>query len=127
MKIKTFLLTLLMAVTLTATISSCSTKQHAISDLRSLSKDLRKNSAEYTVAEWKDRAERFVEIRREIARHEYTPAQKKEIGELEGECAGYMAKGLKEGFLNKVLGIKNELKGILKGILNTTFFGDEDQ
>ena len=126
MKLKTFVLTLLMAFAMTTAFTSCSTKQHAISDLRSLSKDLRKNSANYTVDEWKDRAQRFVDIRKEIARHDYTPEQKKEIGELEGECAGYMAKGLKEGFLNKVLSIKNELKGILKGILNTTFFGDDD-
>ena len=55
-----------------------------------------------------------------ISKHEleYTPEEKDRIGKLEGKCAGYMAKGMKEGVFDKVKAFGNELKGILKGILN---------
>ena len=64
--------------------------------------------------------EKFLKIRQNISKHEleYTPEEKDRIGKLEGKCAGYMAKGMKEGVFDKVKAFGNELKGILKGILN---------
>jgi hypothetical protein len=62
-----------------------------------------------------------MKIRKDIAKHEfdYTPEQKKRIGELEGKCAGYMAKGAKEGIFDKIKGFGNEINGVIQGILNT--------
>ena len=101
-------------------LSSCSTKMHAVNKLERFSYELRDHSASYTPREWEDAAVRFVEIRKEISKHEldYTPEQKARIGQLEGQCAGYMAKGMKQGVFDKVKGVANEIKGILKGILN---------
>lgn len=101
-------------------LSSCSTKMHAVNKLERFSYELRDHSASYTPREWEDAALRFVEIRKEISKHEldYTPEQKARIGQLEGQCAGYMAKGMKQGVFDKVKGVANEIKGILKGILN---------
>ena len=101
--------------------SSCSTKQHAINQLENFSEELRDHSAQYSVNEWKKAGEKFVKIRKNISKHEldYTPDEKTKIGKLEGKCAGYMAKGMKEGVFDKLKAFGNELKGILMGILNS--------
>ena len=102
-------------------LMSCSTKQHAINQLENLSYELQYKSKYYSVNDWKDAADDFIRIRKNISKHEmdYTPEEKARIGELEGQCAGYMAKGVKNGFLDKVRGLKNELTGILEGILHS--------
>ena len=101
-------------------LTSCSTKQHAISQLENFSYELRDHSARYSINEWERAGEKFVKIRKNISKHEldYTPDEKAKIGKLEGQCAGYMAKGMKEGVFDRVKAFANELKGILKGILN---------
>ena len=102
-------------------LSSCNTKQHAINQLEKFSVELRDHSAQYSVNEWKKAGEKFVDIRKDISKHEldYTPDEKTKIGKLEGKCAGYMAKGMKEGVFDKLKAFGNELKGILMGILNS--------
>ena len=102
-------------------LSSCNTKQHAINQLENFSVELRDHSAQYSVNEWKKAGEKFVDIRKDISKHEfdYTPDEKTKIGKLEGKCAGYMAKGMKEGVFDKLKAFGNELKGILMGILNS--------
>ena len=99
---------------------SCSTKQRVINQLESFSYELRDHSANYDVDEWKEAGEKFVKIRKEISKHEleYTPEEKTRIGKLEGKCAGYMARGMKQGFFDKLKAFGNELKGIIAGILN---------
>ena len=117
---KMFAAIAVMAILTTGLLSSCATKEHAINRLEKFSYELRDHSAYYTMDEWKQAAEKFVDIRKDIKKHEfeYTAEQKKKIGVLEGKCAGYMAKGAKEGFFDKLKGIGNEIKGILQGILN---------
>ena len=109
-----------MAMMLLVGFSSCSTKQHAINRLENFSYELRDHSARYSVNDWQRAGEKFLKIRQNISKHEleYTPEEKDRIGKLEGKCAGYMAKGMKEGVFDKVKAFGNELKGILKGILN---------
>ena len=101
-------------------LASCSTKRSAIDELESFSYELRDHSADYTVDEWKEAGEKFVKIRKNISKHEleYTPEEKTRIGKLEGKCAGYMARGMKQGFFDKLKAFGNELKGIITGILN---------
>ena len=109
-----------MAMMLLVGFSSCSTKQHAINQLENFSYELRVHSSRYSVNDWQRAGEKFLKIRQNISKHEleYTPEEKDRIGKLEGKCAGYMAKGMKEGVFDKVKAFGNELKGILKGILN---------
>lgn len=108
------------AMMLLVGFSSCSTKQHAINQLENFSYELRDHSSRYSVNDWQRAGEKFLKIRQNISKHEleYTPEEKDRIGKLEGKCAGYMAKGMKEGVFDKVKAFGNELKGILKGILN---------
>lgn len=119
-RLKMILLGVCMAVAFIS-LESCSTKQHAIRQLEDFSYELQYKSKYYSVNEWKDAADKFIRIRKDISKHEmdYTPEEKARIGELEGECAGYMAKGVKNGFFDKLKGFKNELVGILEGILRS--------
>jgi len=98
------------------TLSSCSTKMSAIHQLENLSADLRDNSAYYNVDDWKNAGEEFMSIRQKLRKYDYTPAERRQIGELEGQCAKYMVTGVKEGLLNSVLGIAAEINGILDAI-----------
>ncbi len=104
----------------TVMMSSCSTKMQAINQLERFSVELRDNSRYYSVSDWERAGEEFVKIRKRIHEHEfdYTPEQKERIGHLEGQCAGYMAKGMKDGIFDKIKGVGGEIKGILQGILN---------
>ena len=120
---KMFAAIAVMAILTTGLLSSCATKEHAINRLEKFSYELRDHSAYYTMDEWKQAAEKFVDIRKDIKKHEfeYTAEQKKKIGVLEGKCAGYMARGAKDNFTDRLNGFINELKGILQGV--TDAFG----
>ena len=100
-------------------LASCSTKQQAISQLEDFSYELRDHSASYGVDEWQEAGERFVKIRKKIAKHEldYTSAEKAHIGKLEGQCARYMVQGAKQGLLDRILGVGSELMGIIQSIM----------
>ena len=105
------------------TLASCSTKQSAINKLEKFSYELRDNSRYYDLDDWEKAGKKFVKITKEVRKHEldYTPAEKARIGRLEGECAGYMARGAKDNFSDRLRGFINELKGILQGV--TDAFG----
>lgn len=100
-------------------MASCATKQSAINQLEDFSYELRDNSRNYGLEDWQKAGEKFVKIRKKISKHEfdYTPAEKAKIGQLEGDCAKYMAKGAKEGVFDKIKNIGGEIQGILEGIL----------
>lgn len=104
-------------------LASCSTKQRAISQLESFSTELRDHSRYYDVQDWERAGKKFVDITKSVKKHEldYTPEEKARIGRLEGECAGYMARGAKENITDRLNGFINELKGILQGV--TDAFG----
>ena len=104
-------------------LASCSTKQKAINDLESFSYELRDNSRYYDLQDWENAGKRFVKLTKKAKKYEldYTPAEKAKIGRLEGECAGYMARGAKDNLTDRLSGFINELKGILEGV--TDAFG----
>lgn len=112
-------ITVILIVVATVIFTSCATKQSAISQLEQFSYELRDNSAYYNYEDWEKAVEKFGRLRRNINKHDYTPAERKRIGELEGQCAGYMVNGAKEGVINKLMGAGNEIKGILEGIMQS--------
>lgn len=118
-RMKSLMMSLALSLFMVLAFSSCQTKQHAIGQLENFSKELRDNGANYDVSDWKDAAQRFQKIRKNIEKHEYTAAERKEIGQLEGQCAGYFVSGVKQKLTNGILGIGGELKGILEGILES--------
>ena len=99
-------------------LGSCATKQSAMRDLENYSIELRDNAQYYTMRDWQNAVDDFKSIRQRLARHErdYTPEEKRHIGELEGQCAKYMAQGAKQRLVNGVRNITSELTGIIEGI-----------
>lgn len=101
-------------------MTACSTKQSAINQLEEFSYELRDNSRNYDVSDWEQAGKKFVKIREKISKHEfdYTTEEKSKIGRLEGDCAKYMVKGVKEGVFDKIMNIGSEIKGIIEGIMD---------
>ena len=118
-KISLFIACGVMALMLT----SCSTKQSAINQLESFSTELRDHSRYYDVQDWEKAGKKFVDVTKKVKKSQmdYTPEELARIGKLEGECAGYMARGAKENITDRLSGFINELKGILQGV--TDAFG----
>ena len=104
-------------------LTSCSTKQSAINQLESFSYELRDHSRYYDVQDWEKAGKKFVKLTKTVKKYEleYTPEELARIGRLEGECAGYMARGAKNNITDRLNGFINELKGILQGV--TDAFG----
>ncbi len=116
MNTKSFLISLIAILSFSFIMSSCSTKRSCINQMQSLAYDMRDNGAYYNVDDWKKAAADFMAIRDKMRKYDYTPAERRVIGELEGECARYMVQGIKNGAINTVMGIGNEIKGILDGL-----------
>ena len=104
-------------------LTSCSTKQSAINQLESFSTELRDHSRYYDIQDWEKAGKKFVDITKTVKKYElkYTPEELARIGKLEGECAGYMARGAKDNITDRLKGFLNELNGILQGV--TDAFG----
>ena len=114
-KMKKMLMGLALIVA-TLSVSSCATRESAINDLEKFSYELRDNSQYYTAKKWRKAVNKFGRIRREIARHDYTVAERQRIGRLEGDCARYMVRGAKDGVVNSVFGLGSEIQGILDAL-----------
>ena len=104
--------------------ASCSTKQTAINQLESFSTELRDHSRYYDIQDWEKAGKKFVDITKKVRKYEldYTPEEKARIGKLEGECAGYIARGAKDNVTDRLRGLLNEIQGIIQGV--TGAFGD---
>ena len=104
--------------------ASCSTKQTAINQLESFSTELRDHSRYFDIQDWEKAGKKFVDITKKVRKYEldYTPEEKARIGKLEGECAGYMARGAKDNVTDRLRGLLNEIQGIIQGV--TGAFGD---
>ena len=104
-------------------LASCSTKQTAINQLEKFSIELRDHSRYYDIQDWEKAGKKFVDITKTVKKYElkYTPEELARIGKLEGECAGYMARGAKDNITDRLKGFLNELNGILQGV--TDAFG----
>ena len=116
MKTKSFVISLIAILSFTFMVSSCSTKRSCINQMQNLAYDMRDNGAYYNVEDWKKAGAEFLAIRDKMRKYDYTPAERRVIGELEGECAKYMVKGIKDGAINTVMGVGSEIKGILDGL-----------
>ena len=114
-KMKKMLMGLALIVA-TLSVSSCATRESAVNDLENFSYELRDNSQYYTAKKWRKAVNKFGRIRREIARHDYTVAERQRIGRLEGDCARYMVRGAKDGVVNSVFGLGSEIQGILDAL-----------
>ena len=83
-------------------MTSCSTKQQAINSLDKFANELRKNSADYTLEDWKHAAEKYQKVNNKILKlDDYTLAEQKEIAKKELD----VLIAIKHGLADSVPGI----------------------
>ena len=95
-------LRVIMIAVVVCTMSSCSTKQQAINRLDKFATELRKNSADYTLEDWKKAAEKYQKVNNKILKHDdYTLNEQKEIAKKELDALI----AIKQGLADRVPGI----------------------
>ena len=106
---------LMVAIAASMALTSCSTKQSAINDLRALSQEMQIRGDSYSLNDWKAAGQEYYNINQRIGKHagDYTDAQMEEISELNGRCI----RSFTEGAISKVTGAMNMVKGFLKGFV----------
>lgn len=112
--------TILLAFAAVVMMSSCSTSESALNDLRNLSHKIEVEGATYGYSDWARVASKYYDVDQKIVKHiqkrEYTDQEMEEIGVLQGECVGGFAKGLGQNLSNAASNIGSLVKGLVKGI-----------
>lgn len=75
-------------------VCSCGREGSVLSDYKTLAKDLKVNSSEYTVEDWDNAARKFERLEKRAAHCNFSPKEKKELNRLRGKCAAYMLKSI---------------------------------
>lgn len=75
-------------------VCSCSREESVISDYRSLAKELKANSSDYSAEDWDDVVRKYKELENVASHCDFSPKEKKELNKLRGQCAAYMLKSL---------------------------------
>lgn len=97
--------------------SSCTSgKYAAVDSLRNLSYELEDNSYYYDYRDWDRAKSKYNRINDRISCYQYTPSERTEIGELQGKCMGYFAKGTVSTITDGITGVINQVKGAVKGV-----------
>ena len=73
-------------------VCSCSREESIISDYRSLAKELKTNSANYTAEDWDNVVRKYKRLENKASHCDFSPKEKKELNRLRGQCAAYMLK-----------------------------------
>ena len=98
-------------------VTACNSKNKPIDQLRSLNENLSENMANFSEDDWEDVAGEFEEILEDIAEHrsEYSEAELREIGRLEGQCVAKISKAYMEALSDEIEGANNVLGGFMEG------------
>ena len=75
-------------------VSSCSREGSVISDYRSLAKELKANSTDYSAEDWDKVVRNYKKLEKKVSRCHFSPKEKKELNRLRGQCAAYMLKSI---------------------------------
>ena len=96
-------------------VSACNSKTKPIDQLRNLNENLSENMANFSEDDWKDVAEEFEEIVKDLEEHrsEYTEAELREIGRLEGQCAAKFTKAYMNALSDEIEDANNILDGFM--------------
>lgn len=108
---------IMLAVFMAVGLTSCMSTEKTVNDMEELSTDLEKNSSDYSVEQWRRAGERLKDLTVRVHKNydKFTVSQKKRIGELEGKCAKFMTKGVKDGVVNAVTNLGREIQGFIDG------------
>ena len=97
--------------------TSCDSSQSAINDLETLLHEIETNYQSYTEEDWENMSMSYSAIEEELAKHEYTDEELKEIGRLKGKCMGYLTKQSIKDLEKQIKDLTKELEGGIEGFL----------
>ncbi|MEE1303353.1 MAG: hypothetical protein UHD64_11265 [Bacteroidales bacterium] len=97
--------------------TSCDSSQSAINDLEVLLQEIETNYQTYTEEDWENMSLSYSAIEEELAKHEYTDEELKEIGRLKGKCMGYLTKQSIKDLEKQIKDLTKELEGGIEGFL----------
>ena len=97
--------------------TACDSSQTAINDLETLLHEIETNYQSYTEEDWENMSLSYSAIEEELAKHEYTDEELKEIGRLKGKCIGYLTKQSLKDFEKQIEDLTKELDGGIEGFL----------
>ena len=97
--------------------TSCDSSQSAINDFDVLLQEIETNYQTYTEEDWENMSLSYSAIEEELAKHEYTDEELKEIGRLKGKCMGYLTKQSIKDLEKQIKDLTKELEGGIEGFL----------
>lgn len=97
--------------------TACDSSQTAINDLETLLHEIETNYQSYTEEDWENMSLSYSAIEEELAKHEYTDEELKEIGRLKGKCMGYLTKQSFKDLEKQIKDLTKELEGGIEGFL----------
>ena len=106
-----------LAIACLFSLISCDSSQTAINDLETLLHEIETNHQSYTEEDWENISLSYSAIEEELAMHEYTDEELKEIGRLKGKCMGYLTKQSLKDLEKQIKDLTKELEGGIEGFL----------
>jgi hypothetical protein len=105
---------------------SCDSSQSAIRDLEVLLNEIEANYQSYTEEDWENMSLSYSAIEEELAKHEYTDEELKEIGRMKGRCLGYLTKQSIREIEKQLEDFGKELEGGIEGFLEVLSNGNNE-
>lgn len=105
---------------------SCDSSQSAIRDLEMLLNEIETNYQSYSEEDWENMSLSYSAIEEELAKHEYTDEELKEIGRMKGRCLGYLTKQSIKEIEKKMEDFGKELEGGIEGFLEILSNGNNE-
>lgn len=96
---------------------SCDSSQSAVRDLEMLLNEIEANYQSYSEEDWEDMLMSYSAIEEELAKHEYTDEELKEIGRIKGRCLGYLTKQSVKDLEKQLKDLSKEIEGGIEGLL----------
>ena len=105
---------------LTILLAGCNPSQSAMNDLEKFTERIETKSDKWSAADWDDAVMNYSEICETLTRYEYTPEEKRHIGELKGRCKAQFFKHQfgedTQDALDTILELGGALDGFLQGL-----------
>lgn len=105
---------------------SCDSSQSAIRDLEVLLNEIEANYQSYSEEDWENMSLSYSAIEEELAKHEYTDEELKEIGRMKGRCLGYLTKQSIKEIEKQLEDFGKELEGGIEGFWEVLSNGNNE-
>ena len=96
-------------------VCSCTREGSALSEYRSLAKELKVNSTDYTQEDGERAIKKYEKLEEKISRCNFSKQEKKELNRLRGQCAAYMLKAISKQTKRDVEDVMEQFADMAEG------------